>query len=329
MAQTRTVSINGKHYDARTGLPVENSGDSVEVVETVTETPTEAARSQAAVAATAVHQTTQKSKTLRRPKAKKTPISHAAQSKKKGAMDIVSRSSRTVHRSPAISRFAAAPVIATPTATAQDEAPVAHPLVKKHTATHATTKQHPSQKKAQPSAAALKEHAIQKAFEASQPAKQHKAKKRFPRILSTASASLAIILLAGYLTYLNMPTISIRVAAAQSGINASYPSYRPTGYRLSGPIAYNDGEVSMRFASNSGPRNFTVTEKKTNWDSSAVLENHVQPKSNGSYIPHKRGGLTIYTYGNNAAWVNGGILYTIEGDAPLSDEQILRIATSL
>jgi hypothetical protein len=293
------------------------------VAEIATEVPVAATRSRATVAAAAVHQTTQKSKTLRRPKTKKIVVTHAAQTKKKGAMDIVSRSSRTIHRSPAISRFAAAPVVAP--AQAQDEAPVAHPLAKKHAAAHS----HAVQKKAHPSAAALKEHAIQKALEASQPAKQHKTKKRFPRILSTASASLAIILLAGYLTYLNMPTISIRVAAAQSGINASYPSYRPTGYRLSGPIAYSDGEVSMRFASNSGPRNFTVTEKKTNWDSSAVLENHVEPKSNGGYIPHKRGGLTIYTYGNNAAWVNGGILYTIEGDAPLSDEQVLRIATSL
>ena len=40
-------------------------------------------------------------------------------------------------------------------------------------------------------------------------------------------------------------------------------------------------------------------------------------------------GLTIYSGGKEATWVNGGILYQISGDANLSNDQIQKIATSL
>jgi hypothetical protein len=176
----------------------------------------------------------------------------------------------------------------------------------------------------------LKNEAIAKALDT--PKKAHAKrtmKNRFPRAFSVGTATLAVLLLAGYLTYLNMPTISIRVAAVQSGINASYPDYQPSGYRLDGPIAYNDGEVSMKFAANSGPQSFNIREQRSSWNSSAVLENYVQPKAGTDYNTHTQSGLTIYTFDGKAAWVNGGILYTVDGDAPLSNDQILRIATSL
>ena len=153
--------------------------------------------------------------------------------------------------------------------------------------------------------------------------------KRHPRAFSIVTASVALVLLGGYLTYLNMPSLSVRVAAAQAGINANYPSYQPDGYSLNGLIGYSPGEVSMKFAANGGPQTYTIKQSKSNWDSTAVLDNYVTPRAGVSYIPYTERGLTIYTYGNNAAWVNGGILYTIEGNAPLSSEQIRHIATSL
>ena len=137
------------------------------------------------------------------------------------------------------------------------------------------------------------------------------------------------MLIAGYLTYINMPNLSVRVAAAQAGIDANYPNYRPDGYALNGPVTYTDGRVSMNFKANAGSQNFSVNQSKSGWDSDAVLDNYVTPRATNGYIPYTERGLTIYTYDNNAAWVNAGILYTVEGDAPLSSEQIRRIATSL
>jgi hypothetical protein len=137
------------------------------------------------------------------------------------------------------------------------------------------------------------------------------------------------VLIAGYFTYINMPSLSVRVAAAQAGIDAKYPQYHPVGYKLNGPVAYRDGEVSMKFSSNSGPVAFVLSEERSGWDSSALLEKYVNPKSEGKYATYNDAGLTIYTYGTDAAWVNAGILYTVEGDAMLSNEQVRRIATSM
>jgi hypothetical protein len=203
---------------------------------------------------------------------------------------------------------------------------------------------HPHVAKAHAKSAA-KEHALTRTLPTAQEIK-HEAvktavantKKRLPlkerlqprqRMAGTFAAALALVLLGGYFTYLNMPALSVRVAAAQAGINASYPDYHPDGYALNGPVTYGDGRVAMNFKANGGNQEFTVSQSKSSWDSEAVLDDYVSPRAGSSYIPYTERGLTIYTYNNNAAWVNGGILYTVEGNAPLSSEQLRKIATSL
>jgi len=180
----------------------------------------------------------------------------------------------------------------------------------------------------------IKQEAIAKAM-AKTPAKsdrQETPPSRHPkmkRFAGLATASFAILMLGGYFTYLSMPSISTRVAASQAGIAASYPNYQPTGYSLSGAVAYQQGRVTMTFAANAGPSTYTLEQTKSGWDSSAVLDSYVKPKAGDNYETTTSNGLTIYTYDGSAAWVNRGIFYTISGDAPLSDDQIQRIATSL
>ena len=67
----------------------------------------------------------------------------------------------------------------------------------------------------------------------------------------------------------NMPDISVRVAAMQTGIQAAYPSYVPRDYAL-GDIFSEDGKITMIFE---GPAeaSFTLVEEKSSWDSSALL----------------------------------------------------------
>lgn len=156
--------------------------------------------------------------------------------------------------------------------------------------------------------------------------KQHKT-GRWSKFLTFATSSLAVIALAGYFTYLNMPNISIKMAAVQSGINAKYPGYQPDGYALNGPITFKDGEVSMRFAYSGGERKFDIKQQRSSWDSSAVKQ-FVDEQSSDSMATTVNG-LTIYTYGSSATWVDSGVLYTIQGDAPLSSDQIQKIATSM
>ncbi len=146
------------------------------------------------------------------------------------------------------------------------------------------------------------------------------------------AAICAIIVVAGVIGLItsNMPDISIRVAAMQTGIEASYPSYVPRDYSL-GDINSEDGKITMRF---NGPENssFTLIEEKSSWDSSALLRNYVEPTWQENYTTTHEQGITIYIANTNsdAAWVNGGVLYKITSSGtPLTKKQVRSIVVSL
>ena len=290
MSEQKTVTIKGVVYDIATGQPLHKARTRV-------------------TSAHAVHVKTKQPTQLVRKKAPTTPTQV------------------TTH--PAVSKFAPHPT-AKPVKKSLDIAPVSHPTVTKaHSAAIAK-----NQKRVVKPSSVIKQEAIRDAMERtpSKPRKQLKLKKertKINRFARTATAALALMLLGGYLTYLNMPALSTRIASSQAGINAKYPSYSPSGYSLSGPVTYTNGMVSMKFAANAGPRDYTITESRSSWDSTAVRENQVQPTAGDNFDTLQANGLTIYTYDSKAAWVNGGILYTIESNANLSPDQIKRIAVSM
>jgi hypothetical protein len=306
-----TITISGQEYDSVTGLPVNNVSESSAAPQKET-TPAHKPASQ-------LHATPQRSVTLHRKAAKK-------------SMHEIVRRKPLVHTAvakphPEVRKFAPHPIGAI-TPKVMDIGPALHPHVAKAHARSAAKEQ--SLSATLPTASDKKTAAVKNAVAQThkkQPMRQRLQPRQ--RVVGIISATFALVLLGGYFTYLNMPALSVRVAAAQAGINANYPEYRPDGYSLAGPVAFSDGRVSMNFKANGGSHRFTVSQSKSGWNNEAVLDNYITPRAGSSYIPYTERGLTIYTYNDNAAWVNGGILYTIEGNAPLSSEQIRRIATSL
>lgn len=141
-----------------------------------------------------------------------------------------------------------------------------------------------------------------------------------------ASCSFLIIFF-GYFVYINSPNLSIRVAAIQSGVNASLPQYSAKGYSLKG-LAYFDGNsVNLKYIN--GEKFYKIKQAQTSWDSVALLENYVQDKWDRDYSTYQEKGLTIYKNRNNeATWVNNGVLYNIETNSNLSNEDIRKIASS-
>lgn len=180
-------------------------------------------------------------------------------------------------------------------------------------------------------AAILKNEAITEALSRTvAPQKPHRTKKHArpkKRWLQVGTAGLAIAILGGYLTYLTMPNLSVRLAAIQSGVNAKYPGYRPNGYALNGPISFKQGEVSMTFAYAGGGQSYSLTQEKSSLDSAALREIFI--KDNGDPQVTTANGLTIYRTGKSAAWINSGVLYRISGAEALSGEQIAKIAASM
>lgn len=325
MSAKHTISINGRAYDAITGLPVDGTIDEPKQAPTVMHTHEalhadihrEPARHSASI-----HQQLHKSSTLRRgplatPKSNvpvHAPAKHVATHVEQSAM---------------ISHFASHPKPLPKNRSPRminDIGPAARQAV---TAPSTQAKLPSREVKEQLIARAGKE-VDHKLSAKHKPEK----KKRAPllkriRKQHLAVAGVAALLLAGYVTYLNVPGISVRIAAVQAGVNADYPDYNPDGYSFQGPVAFQQGEVELHFKSNGGGEGYTITQQNSNWNSVAVLDNLVNKESNGDYEVNSTEGITVYTYGTRAAWTNGGVLYTIDGNAPLSSDQLLHIASSM
>ena len=195
-----------------------------------------------------------------------------------------------------------------------------------------------------PTAKELKDQAIKKALaEASAPEMSKKEKRNkktddgvagkmrfgFGRIMLAISCAAVAVFAVAYFVNLNMPDISLKVAAMQTGINASYPNYVPRDFSISS-ISSEDGKVVLDFKNSNSGDAFSITEETSSWDSNALLTNYVKDAFDDNYSIIREQGLTIYTTNNAAAWVNGGIVYKIDiSSGSLTNKQIRSIATSL
>lgn len=331
MQANKTVEMNGRLYDAVTGLPVETSSKTKEKPVS----PAAVKKRAAEVAAQSVHTQLQRSQTLNRRAAKKVIPKVAKRPRAGQHMDIT--------RSSQVARFAQHPETkaetkpeaksetkpATKPTPRPDIAPKKHPIAAR---VHARMTKSVATAPAHKPAKQIKDEAIAKALATPTVKKQTpKAKRHFhwSRRFTIVTAIFAVLIIGAYLTYVNIPSISVGFAASQAGIDATYPQYKPDGYHLSQPVTYSDGTVTLKFTSNSDDSRYSIIQTRSSWDSSAVLTNIVKKAAGDNYITTQESGLTIYSYDDNATWVNGGILYTIESNAPLSGEQIRHIATSM
>lgn len=358
MSKTKqTVIINGRSYDAATGLPIERSKTA--------ETPKQAhagAKKQRVIndigpnidgvtpPKKPVHQKSEMAVSPQRPSKERQAAPHLTNRPQKSTTlrrDVLQKPKRVrpvqaerrtpkkVSRSPHITRFASVKKEEVKPEKKKVDHELKHQAAEIHKQ-HAAHIKRQSQPKPPISSKAIKEHLIKTQLDNTpdEDALPHEMRQagrlsRKARLMSIASTSLALMLLAGYLTYINIPNLSIRVAAANAGVDASLPRYQPNGYRIHGPIAYSSGEVQVNYQQNGGDKNYTITQRSTAWDPQATLDNYVQPDSEDNYQIHSIQGLTVYTYDKKAVWVNGGVLHIIDGSAPLTGQQVENIAASM
>ena len=180
----------------------------------------------------------------------------------------------------------------------------------------------------------IKDREIKKAISTATklPTSTNQTRKRLPEfgwqrvVLALCCAATAVFAIA-YFVNLNSSNISLKVAAMQSGIEATYPSYVPRGYDLS-DITSSSGKVTINFKSEEG--SFSLTEESSNWDSNALLNNYIKDEHGEDYTMVREQGLTLYMGNNWEAWVNGGVLYKLKVTAgSLTKKQMKTIATSL
>lgn len=354
------IELNGKHYDARTGIEVTRVANN-HPKKTATKhvdgfvrrkpstLPAKAARKQQAVPVGTVHRSTERSAALMRTavtQPQKHQI-HAKAAPKATTQKVATESPKpqvgvnkgrlyrahTVSQSAQISKFGTdAPI--------QASIKTAVVPVKEAPAPQTPTTTHQTTVKATPAPANSSQHAIDRALamadshfqpqvrKVSLPNRVAKKLRVSAKTLQLASGSMALIALVAIIGYQHIPTLSLQIATTRSGVNASLPTYQPSGYRLNNVIAAAPGEVTMQYESNTDDRNFSIVQRSTDWNSQTLLDNFVT-QEDSNYQLLQANGRTVYLYGDNATWVDGGVWYQVSGDAALNRDQIIRIVEGL
>lgn len=214
--------------------------------------------------------------------------------------------------------------VAAATARPQAHAQLVQPIKSRSIALEQAAKHLAARKKAND----LFEEALVHASSHEQPAHKMQGKRaRNHRRLVSAFAGLgAFLVIGGFIAYLNMPRIELQVASVHAGFHAELPSYKPTGYALDGGVKAASGKVQMTYRS--GDSSYTVTQVASTWNSQTLLDQNTEQRGAPSQTVQSQGRI-IYIYGNNASWVNSGIRYEISGNANLSADDLVSLATSM
>ena len=178
---------------------------------------------------------------------------------------------------------------------------------------------------------ALFEQALANAKSHEQPHHPVHHKKRHSKRhkLITSVASLTAVLAIGVsIAYLKKSSVELQLASVRAGFQAQMPSYEPAGFQRTATET-NNGKVAIKFASPLDKSNFTLSQEASDWDSQTLFDSIVAT-NNSKYQTVLSNGRTIFLYGDSqAAWVDGGILYKVQGNANLDKDQISALATSM
>jgi hypothetical protein len=313
MKNEEVVNIKGRQFNKETGLPLNSF-----------KKPMSSISKPLASGARNIHAGMQKSQTLIRRAAKRPDQLKAAGSK---SMDI-SRSAR-------ISRFAPNPIFKNTVTRINKnvddiQKQKLHPLMKKVNKSLEISHVQPAKTMQQTKAEEIKK-TIENTVKSKRRLKKRASLKdiKHRKLIISSGIILGVALLM-YVSYQFIPAISIRIAASQAKINASYPTYTPDGFHMTGPITFDDSNVVIKYKQNSSDKTYAIYQSNSTWDSSALQLNLADAWSAKNII--RAGGITIFTTSNyeKAAWVNHGILYKITADSDLLDsDKITRIVSSM
>lgn len=163
--------------------------------------------------------------------------------------------------------------------------------------------------------------------------RNHKLQKSFKRhrsVFAVAASITLVVAIGGFVAFANMSKIELKVANMRAGVQASLPAYEPAGYAKDGPVSYQAGKVTITFKNTaSGNQAYQVSQQESDLNSSTLQDEVLAGGTKPRQVVQQNGN-TIYLFGDSdAAWVSGGILYKITGDANLSTNEILLIADSV
>lgn len=153
-------------------------------------------------------------------------------------------------------------------------------------------------------------------------------RKKAGRLVNAMAGVAAFLVIGGFVGYVNRASLQLELASARAGFQANLPEYQPNGFARQAAVA--DGrEVKISFVSPHNSDRFVLSQQASDWDSQTLFD-EISSAASTNYQTLQSGGRTIYVYDSGkAAWVNGGVLYRVDGNTQLDTTQISQLAASL
>ncbi|HUB93536.1 MAG TPA: hypothetical protein VMB52_03460 [Verrucomicrobiae bacterium] len=150
----------------------------------------------------------------------------------------------------------------------------------------------------------------------------HYRHKAHIHIASMAMGTLALLIIAGFVTFQNTPSLQLKLASLKAGVSASVPDLTTTGLVYNG-VRAGDGRLTLGLKGLGGV--FQLTQEDTDLSDTDMIGIIGSTDASGApmYTALQAGTVTVYRFNNTGAtWVNGGKWYTLSGTAALSDSQV-------
>lgn len=160
------------------------------------------------------------------------------------------------------------------------------------------------------------------------PAKRRSKKLGFRRkSLNIGAISAIVVIIASFTAIHNSANLAIKTAANRSGVTGSLPSYKPDGFSLS-PLRYARGQIVLTYKANSdSSRTYSITQTNSDWNNSD-LEQRYLSANQSTYQRYEYDNGVFYIHDNNATWIKDGTWYNLSSQAQLSNDQLLKVASS-
>lgn len=148
---------------------------------------------------------------------------------------------------------------------------------------------------------------------------KQKVRRHFASMAIGASALLVIV---GFATYLNTPSLQIQLAGMRAGVSTANPNFAEAGFSYTGVHA-NQSKLVIGLTTSEAQYN--LVQQPTNWNGEQMIDEVSSVGASGTpnFKTLHFGNQTVYRLNNgNATWVKDGTWYQLNGDRAVGDNQL-------
>lgn len=139
---------------------------------------------------------------------------------------------------------------------------------------------------------------------------------------SLAIGASALLVIAGFTAYLNLPSLQLQFAGMQAGVSTINPNFSKAGFSYTGVSVSQSKRVIILKTADA---KYTLVQQPTNWASGQMIGHISSISASGTpnFKTLQFGDQTVYRLNNgNATWIKNGTWYQLNGDRAIGDAQL-------